>query len=386
MIVSVADSADLEGAVDAVAGTLGVTVEVSRELGNTALLLQLEDGSPIDLVLNNLPALQAPGRNVDLNYLEPVQPNDGFRPFDDPEQADPPPDGDYGAADSSVVLVIDTTDDQTMYDTEPNLLIDEDHGHGTFVASIVARSGATVNLQGLEPHPTSTNTSVLASGRWAPMMVDDADIITALSAITDATTVVNLSLGGVGCPSSDFTWGIGERLALAREMHNRLHGGETPLKFVAAAGNNGDDVLHFPAAWRNGAAMVDIANAVGDPLKAEIIQISADLRDAIYAVGSIQVTDQGQPAVRSEFSNCGTWVNAAAYGEKQVGEYPSANPGAFEPTTTVPNQPPQLTYAAWSGTSFATANFSAALISGHQNDNPPHEPTGARELVNGLDC
>ena len=72
----------------------------------------------------------------------------------------------------------------------------------------------------------SNNPSILASGRWAPMMIDDADIIVALNLVSGETSVVNLSLGGRGCEAetSGFAWGIGERLALGRVMYKHVVG------------------------------------------------------------------------------------------------------------------------------------------------------------------
>ena len=105
------------------------------------------------------------------------------------------------------------------YDNDGNGYIDEDHGHGTFVASLVKRMapGADVVLAGVTG-------DVLPSGRWTPMMFSDADLIDTLDdafglAPLGRTTrrtfdVVNLSLGGAGCD------GVAARLALGRFMRD----------------------------------------------------------------------------------------------------------------------------------------------------------------------
>ena len=158
--------------------------------------------------------------------------------------------------------------------------------------------------------------------------------------------VVNLSLGGAGCA------GIGSRLALGRFLRDLadLSADTTGVRpvYVAAAGNDGGDVKHFPAAWRDGPTMAAAALAVdlvsppgvGDEIRA----IHDALRADVLAVGS---RTGGR---RDSFSNCGAWVNAVAAGKHTVSRYPS---------------PPSRTgWARWSGTSFATARVSAAVAGG----------------------
>ena len=116
-------------------------------------------------------------------------------------------------------------------------------------------------------------------------------------------------------------------------------------RYVAAAGNDGADVKHFPAALRDtptierAAALVDAALG-GSPRRAgnEIRAIQVDLRTRMFAVGS------WTEDVRDPFSNCGTWVNAIADGA-----------GCGQP---IPE--PDAGWAGWSGTSFATARMSAS--------------------------
>ncbi len=426
VVLVTADDANLGNEIDRVAGVLsaaGIRAVPGAELADDAVVLDLlsDDVIPVGAVLERLPLLQGDGTSVDLNYLEPVLPNNIFRPYDDPVLATEPQVGAFsGATFTSAVgkwvAVIDSTDDGTVYDRDPDGeighgFIDQDHGHGRFVTSIIDRNGATVTLSPLMPNTVSSNnSSLLTSGRWAPMAIQDADIINALDSILnseslDTLRAVNLSLGGVGCPSGagDLVWGIGERLPLARKMRELLVENDKlvdnpadVVKFVAAAGNNGEDVLHFPAAWRNDAVTVGLAGAIpsavdpttGDPIDPSIVQdlvedieeLHTALTPAIFAVGSVEADGSS-----SVFTNCGEWVNAAAFGNKQVGVYPASSPGAY----AAPNPGPDIEYgptdfAVWSGTSFATANFTAALVSGHSM---PDSITGARLTgAGGLAC
>jgi hypothetical protein len=236
------------------------------------------------------------------------------------------------------------------YDVDGNGFVDEDHGHGVYVASLVKQLAPTANvvLAGVNGGHIPT------SNRWSPMMFSDADVITALgqsfglsaTGVEQPYDVVNLSLGGAGCAT------IGSRLALGRFLRDLADvsarsRGVRPV-YVAAAGNDGADVKHFPAAWRDtptmyeAAAVVDLVSppGVGDEIRA----IHAALVAGMFAVGS------RTGGALDSFSNCGSWVNAVATGAGTVSRYPS---------------PPSPTgWASWSGTSFATARVSAAIAGG----------------------
>jgi hypothetical protein len=372
---------DLETESEIVVGQIGVPLESFEDSGN-ARLLRFQPGSlSAQQMLDMLPTLQSRGRRVDLNYLEPLQPNDGFRPYDNPVPVDTAPAAFGGQTLSVLVIDSPAEGEEIVYDRDANGLVDEDHGHGPFVRSMIERSGPAVRLHGIPPD----DDFVMSNGRWSPMMFDDFGIITALNTI-DNESVVNLSLGGVGCHLDALEPGVGERLALAQIMSNMVNSEDTSFQwFVAAAGNNGtDDVLHFPAAWRHpdvARGLVDFLRSVQlDDVADEIEAIQATLRDSVIAVGSVEPEPVDAPRndLRSDFSNCGAWINGAAYGRWQVATYPA--------TPAVP--------AAWSGTSFATANFTAALASGLVAPASPFDPlafdsnTGARMMDpgRGLDC
>ena len=339
---------------------LGSVSDVTQ-LNPFAALLTLRPGLLNMAFLRQIvPTLQGRGFSTDLNYLEPIQPNNSFRPNDNPVAADDPGAGRGGAG---RVLVVDSPADDAAavrgvtsigplvdYDVDGNGFVDEDHGHGVYVASLIEQLAprAKVVLAGVP------GTHVPASDRWSPMAFSDGDLIAAIgqafemsaTGVEQTFDVVNLSLGGAGCA------GIGVRLALGRFLRDLADVAATTTGvrpvYVVAAGNDGGDVKHFPAAWRDAPTMYTTATIVDlvGPLGAgsEIRAIHGALASGMLAVGSW--TD----GERDSFSNCGNWVNAVASGAGTVGSYPS---------------PPSPTgWATWSGTSFAAARVSAALADG----------------------
>jgi hypothetical protein len=360
LLVTATGAQRLGEAVDEVSGRLDGAVIGVTTLNPFAATLSLRPGILDEAFLRQVvPTLQGQGFSTDLNYLEPALPNNAFRPGDNPVPASGPASGQGG---SRSVLVVDspgngaatpgvtTSGPLVDYDLDGNGLVDEDHGHGVYVASLIKQlaPGAKVRLAGV------SGGHIGASDRWSPMLFSDADVIVAIgqafglsaTGVARPFDVVNLSLGGAGCA------GIASRLALGRFLRDLadLSAQTTGVRpvYVAAAGNDGGDVKHFPAAWRDrptmeaAAAAVDLVSppGVGDEIRA----IHNALRTEIVAVGSR--TD----GTRDSFSNCGAWVNGVAAGRNTVGRYPS---------------PPSATgFARWSGTSFATARVSAAIAGG----------------------
>jgi hypothetical protein len=360
LLVTASSAQRLGEAVAEVSQRLNGAVIAVTTLNSLAATLSLRPGTLGEAFLRQIvPTLQGQGFSTDLNYLEPALPNNAFRPGDNPVPADKPASGKGG---SGRVLVVDsppndaatpgvtTIGPPVQYDLDGNGLVDEDHGHGVYVASHIKQlaPGTDVVLAGVNGGHLAT------SARWSPMVFSDADVVAAIgeafglseSGVERPFDVVNLSLGGAGCS------GIGSRLALGRFLRDLADlsantAGVRPV-YVAAAGNDGGDVKHFPAAWRDGPTMeaaalaVDLVSppGVGDEIRA----IHDALKDGMLAVGS---RTGGR---RDSFSNCGAWVNAVAAGRNTVSRYASP--------------PSQTSWARWSGTSFATARVSAAVAGG----------------------
>jgi hypothetical protein len=354
LLVTASGPQRLADAVAEVRQRLNGSVIGETPLNPFAATLTLRGGLLSEAFLRQvIPTLQGRGFSTDLNYLEPALPNYALRPGGNPVTADDPGIGQGG---EGRVLVVDspaehpaaapgvtTIGSPVDYDVDGNGFVDEDHGHGVFVATLIKELAPTaeVVLAGVN------GGHLAASARWSPMVFSDADVISAIgqafglsaTGVERPFDVVNLSLGGAGCG------GIGSRLALGRFLRDLAEmsaqtTGVRPV-YVAAAGNDGANVKHFPAAWRDEptmqavAAVVDLVSppGVGDEIRA----IQASLEAGMIAVGS---RTDGE---RDSFSNCGRWVNAVAAGADTVSRYPS-------PTG----------WASWSGTSFATARVSAA--------------------------
>ena len=134
--------------------------EVSRRLDGSvigvttlnpfAATLSLRPGTLGEAFLRQVvPTLQGRGFSTDLNYLEPALPNNHFRPDDNPVEADDPgerPRWQRDACSSSTpppttaaVPGVTTIGPLVDYDVDGNGLVDEDHGHGVYVASLIKR-------------------------------------------------------------------------------------------------------------------------------------------------------------------------------------------------------------------------------------------------------
>jgi subtilisin family serine protease len=193
------------------------------------------------------------------------------------------PGWDYVDDDSQPGDVADVTD------SNGNGIVDEAYGHGTFVSGVIAL--------------------VAPSARILPYRVLDSDgrgnIFAVAEAIADATAagadVINLSFGTARKLSSHL---IDDSIKAARAQG---------VTIVAAAGNDGDDKRHFPAA------------------QGETLSVSA------------LSTEDDRLAWFADF---GDWVDVAAPGQRIAGPVPGAR------------------YAWWAGTSVATPFVAgqAALI------------------------
>ena len=365
LIVAAPNLGLLTEAVIQVRRQLGNSFVAARPINGLAARVRVQPGTIDDAFLRGtIPTLQGEFFNTDLSYLEGALPNNGFRPDDNPLRArgalggsggrgrvlvldSPAEPGRYPAAPD---VVTSSAGPLAVYDVDGNGKIDEDHGHGVFVASLIKRLApdAEVVLYGVD------GGQVPGSARWSPMMFSDADLIKSMGTAfglsplgTDTRRtfdVVNLSLGGSGCG------GVASRLALGRYMRDLANVASKlgEPTFVAAAGNDGADVKHFPAAFRDKDTMEAAAAAIDDaeglspsPQGDAVRALGADLTARTVAVGS------WTSGTRDAFSNCGKWVDAIASGAHTVSRYPS-----------------RTDWASWSGTSFATPQVSAAIVGG----------------------
>src|SRR3954471_1832925 len=138
VLVAVADPSHLDASVTEVVGKLPGSAANTDFKTNLSQVIDVRNVQ-VDNILKQLPSLQGEGYSTDLNYLEPVQPNYGFRPADDPHPAAGNQVPDTGAGGAPSILVLDSTDDTSLYDVDGNGFVDEDHGHGVFVRSIIQR-------------------------------------------------------------------------------------------------------------------------------------------------------------------------------------------------------------------------------------------------------
>jgi hypothetical protein len=186
LLVTASSAPRLGEAVAEVSQRLNGAVTAVTTLNPLAATLSLRPGTLGEAFLRQIvPTLQGRGFSTDLNYLEPALPNNHFRPSNNPVPADKPASGKGGGG---RVLVVDsppngaatpgvtTIGPPVQYDLDGNGLVDEDHGHGVYVASLIKQSapGTDVVLAGVNGGHLAT------SARWSPMVFSDADVIAAI--------------------------------------------------------------------------------------------------------------------------------------------------------------------------------------------------------------
>lgn len=217
-----------------------------------------------------------------------------------------------------VVAVVDTGVDLNHPDLEKNLMngyttvkgtIDpnDDNGHGTHVAGIVAAiSNNGKGGSGLAPRCKIMPVKAL-SGKGEGTDSDIAEAV--VWAVDHGANIINLSLGGNGS---------------GKTLENAMkYAYNSNVLVVAAMGNNGKNIVTYPAGYKN-----------------------------IIAVGATDSKDKIAP-----FSNFGEWISVAAPGLKIYSTFPS-----YKVELSRYNLPSN--YAVLSGTSMAVPFVSAlsALI------------------------
>ncbi|KQY24266.1 hypothetical protein ASD16_01575 [Cellulomonas sp. Root485] len=188
-------------------------------------------------------------------------------------------------------------------------LLDLSAGHGTFVSGIVAQVAPGVDI--------SVYRALSAGGTGSEIEV----ACKLIAAVRDGAQLVNLSLG-TQTQFDQPSLAIAAALEVVREIEKER--GQDVL-IVAAAGNFGDTVPTWPAAFRR-------VVAVGS--------LTADLRPSV-------------------FSSRGWWVDCATVGEGILAPYVAGEQSpdfTNEPATFGPDS-----FARWSGTSFAAPQIVGAV-------------------------
>ncbi len=193
----------------------------------------------------------------------------------------------------------------------PSPHVDDDQGHGTFVAGIIAAEADNqIGMAGVAPGVTVMPVKVLdCTGAGSAVGVARGLLYAAQS----GARVANLSFGGTDSSST-------LRDAI-RQVHDKFG-----MVLVAPAGNDGAEGVAFPARLP------------------EVIAVAASAHDA--------------PGFRAPFSNWGPEISVAAPGEDILGTLPAAACGQF--AACIGGQP----YGSANGTSFAAPQVTglAALI------------------------
>ncbi|WP_456787502.1 S8 family peptidase [Cellulomonas sp. P5_C5] len=188
-------------------------------------------------------------------------------------------------------------------------LLDFSAGHGTFVSGIVAQVAPGADITVYRALTTAGTGS-------------EIDVACALiHAVRDGAQIVNLSLG-TQTLSDQPALAIAAALEVIAEIERDT---ESEVLIVAAAGNFGDTVPTWPAAFRR-----------------------------VISVGSL--TSDLRP---STFSSRGWWVDCATVGEGILSTYVQGEQSpAFtdDPETFGPNA-----FARWTGTSFAAPQVTGAI-------------------------
>jgi subtilisin family serine protease len=236
------------------------------------------------------------------------------------------------AASSVTVAVIDTGADLTAPDlaakapTAYNVFtgstdVRDQHGHGTFVASIAA--GSVTNGEGIAGFGGDAKLLIVQSGRADGSFTDVDEAAAIVHAVNHGAKVINLSIGGVETSAV-------ERTAL---QYAADHG----VLVVAAAGNEFED---------------------GNP-----VEYPAALLQPVGSNGrggwGLSVGATTRAGKRASFSNTGSWISMAAPGENVFGAVSSYAKAREWPRYPLPGSANGL-YGYASGTSFAAPQVAGA--------------------------
>lgn len=233
------------------------------------------------------------------------------------------------------VAVIDTGIDLSHPDLKTNIIANknclsskqngnDDNGHGTHVAGIIAALNNGIGVVGVAPESKLVAVKVLnrnGSGTWSSVICG-IDWVTA-NALKYNIKVANMSLGGSG--ASDNNCGYANNDPLHKAICKSRDAGVT---YVVAAGNESKSAsLSVPASYDDA-----------------VITVSA-LADSDGTLGGLgSPTPYGSDDTFATFSNFGTGVDLGAPGVDIYSTYKGGG------------------YATLSGTSMATPHVSGAAV------------------------
>jgi len=189
--------------------------------------------------------------------------------------------------------------------------VDDDAGHGTFVAGVVAANANNIGIVGIARNVTILPVKVLDCSGHGDSMALAEGILYAAKA---GAHVINISLGG---PTNANV--VRDAVRVATDEYDAL--------IVAASGNSGKSGVFYPARYPQ-----------------------------VLAVGAAASAD---PDTRATFSTYGPEVDVVAVGQKIIGTVPAETCRAISFLPCISGN-----YAAGSGTSFSApqATGLAALI------------------------
>jgi subtilisin len=200
--------------------------------------------------------------------------------------------------------------------TDPSTWINDELGHGSHCAGVIAGADPTYGIRGFAPD-AEIHVCKLFPGGQISQLIDALEYC-----IAHEIDIVNLSLGG-GAPSE----------ALERQI---LRAKQAGVACIAAAGNSGGPV-QYPAASPHVLAVAAIGKMGEFPLDS-------------YHAETIGSDVDGQGYFTAKFSCFGPQVNVCAPGVAIVSSVPPNN------------------FAAWDGTSMAAPHVTglAALVLAHR--------------------
>lgn len=259
-------------------------------------------------------------------------------------------------------------------------------GHGTFIASIIARVAPGAEIVGIAPPLDPAEARIeFRDAEGKPVFAsttNDFDLAQTITKSFPGTatplSILNLSLGTYGCAIDDETIPASVKIPVTMpaallnlDFAYRSPTGDSGLAIVAAAGNHHTQDRFYPAAFADNPCFNthpedrDCAT-VGEPF---LFAVGSTASPNPAPASSPPSTSRPSPLV---FSNFGSWVSFYARGNDVAGWKPA--------WTTTAETGPDVLHAAgwhrWSGTSFAAPCAAALAVA---------ESTAARSAGGSID-